>query len=341
MVSRLHTATALHFRNLKKWCPLPEWAQFYIQTGWDLLQPPTAGSRTLCGLSVPHRGFASGFAALGAILAEDIPQPASLDVVQHFKTLLALPHPAQKETRLVYVRDGRRMRGQFAGVENLGDAPCVKICVQAKAAHGSGGLTHFVREADAVNVQFDMSDQPHLSRHASGRALVRSDPFVEHFYSPEELHLIQLAAPCRVLLIGRVNALRQETTATALAIRGDNQYSQGKLNDLLRIRKFVTEGTTARVAVHSTMREGRPDRSEDRGMNLVIFDGADAFAKWATSFPHSNLLAILDRTEPQFLEGLNQMRARLYSPSSTEVPAGHNRQVPPGIEALWFREATR
>lgn len=341
MVSRLDTCAALHYWTRQQWCPLPEWAHFFIRLGWDLQHIGAEHERAVVAVSVPHRGFAASFAALGALLAEPLPQPTSDDVRQHFAHLLTLPDPVQTPTGLTYIHDGRKVRGLFAGTQTQGNTRFVKVCVQSKAAYKSGGLTHYVREEDAIRLQIDPEAQPRLGRHVSGRALASHGDFVRHFYTQDDLHRLHLAARCHVMIIGRVNALREETTQVRCAIHLPNKtFDEGVLNDVLRIRKFITDATKARVAIHPILRDAVPQPEDRASARLVIFDGADAFAKWAGCFASNSMLVVLDRAETQFDEGLSQVNTR-YLSRFGDYSWQAGVRIPAGIDATGFLEVRR
>jgi hypothetical protein len=198
-----------------------------------------------------------------------------------------------------------------------------------------------VQEADAINVQIEPDLQPMLGPHASGTALVSNIDFVKHFYTRDELHLLHLAARCQILIIGRVNALREETTQVQCAIPArDGRLYEGVLNDILRIRKFISEASHARTAVYAAQRDLGPSPEDRAPVQFVILDGADAFSKWGSCFPRANLLVILDRTEPMFHEGLSQVNTR-YQFRSGEYRWQPGTEIPASLEAVGFVEVRR
>jgi hypothetical protein len=295
----------------------------------------------IVAVCVPHGGFAASLIALGATLAEPVPQPTSDDVKRHFANLLRLQDSFQTPTPLTFLQDGRKIRGLFAGIVTQDNTRFVKVCVQAKAAYKSGGLTHYVPEADAIQLQIDLERQPVLGRNATGTALAPHYDFVKHFYTQDDLHLIHLATQSRVMIIGRVNSIREETTQLRCAIPGHNKkFDEGVLNDILRVRKFVTDATKARVSIHPALRDTGPQPEDKAVTRLAIFDGADAYVKWGTSFTNCHLMVVLDRTEAQFDEGLNQLNSR-YLSRFAEYPLELETPIPAGIDATGFFERRR
>lgn len=339
--SRLDTCAALRYWNGKQWCPIPDWAFFFIRLGWHIRCTETERERALIAVSVPHRGFAASFAGLGAIIAEPVPQPTPEDIGRHFANLQALPYPTHAPTGLTYLHNGRKLRGLFAGAVTSENTALVKVCVQAKSSYKSGGLTHFVKELDAVNLQIDPESQGVLGRNVKGTALASHGDFVKHFYSLDELHLIHLASRCGVMMIGRVNSIRAETTQLRCAIRAHNtKFDEGVLNDILRIRTFITDPAKARVAIQPTLREAGPQTEDRSAARLAVFDGADAFVKWGSFYNNCPVIVLLDRTEPQFDEGIGQVNGRYLSRSADyRWPAGID--FPPGIDVTGFLEARR
>jgi hypothetical protein len=72
----------------------------------------------------------------------------------------------------------------------------------------------------------------------------------------------------------------------------------------------------------------------------VVFDGADAFTKWGSSFGAANLLIMLDRTETLFNEGLSQINARYYLRSGEYQPETCP-SMPDGVDGTGFLEVRR
>mgnify|MGYP005811200861 CR=1 FL=1 len=341
MPPRLDRCVALRYWQGQSWCPLPAWAYFFICLAWDLRSADSARERSVVAVCVPHRALAASFAALGAILAEPLPEPTKEDVKRHFERLLALPDPKQTPTALTYLRAGRKLRGVFAGAITEGSTRFVKVCVQAKSAYKSGGLTYSVQEADAINIQIEPEIQPMLGRHSNGTALAHHGDFVNHFYTQDELHLLHLAARCRVVVIGRINSLREETTQAQYGIAGRGQnVHPGVLNDLLRIRKFINQDNLARTVVYATQRDVGPSPDDVESSRLAIFDGADSYTKWGSCFTRANVLVILDRTESVFHDGLAQVNARYYVRSG-EYQWRPGAQIPAGLDAVGFLEVRR
>jgi hypothetical protein len=341
MVSRLDRCTQLCFLEGKDWRPFPAWAHFLIRVGWELRRAPAASERLVIAVCLPHRGFATGLAALGALLAEPLPHPEPEDIKRHFTRLLTLPDPDRSQTAFTYLHAGRKIRGLFAGAVTQGNTPFVKVCIQARSAYRSGGLTHFVGEADAINLQIERGTEPVLGRHINGTALAPHTEFVNHFYSRDELHLLHLSAHCQVIIIGRINSMREETTQIRCGVPAHHDTMHcGVLNDILRVRKFLSQTSPARTAIFPKHRDAGLPPEDQMAARLVIFDGADAFTKWSVSFPAASFLVVLDPTETQFQEGVSQLNSRYYLRSS-EFAWPESLQPPHGLEATGFFEVRR
>jgi hypothetical protein len=340
MPARLDKCATLHYWLGPEWCPFPEWAHCFIRLGWSLQLNAVDQQRAVIAVCVPHRGFVASFAALGAVLSEPLPEPTPEDVKRHFTLLLNLPDPLQSPTALTYLHTGRKIHGSFAGTVTRGATQFVKVCVQAKTPYKSGGLTHFVKEADAINLQIEPGIQPALGRHATGSALVPHSEFVNHFYGQDELHLLHVAARCRVGIIGRINALREETTQIRCAVPAKHAMTEGVLNDILRIRKFISDTDIPRVAIYGTRRDTGPSTDDRNATRLVIFDGADSYTKWGHYFPSANMLVVLDRTEAMFQEGLSQVNTRYYQRSG-ECQWLAATRIPARLDSTGFLELCR
>ncbi|MGI4816022.1 MAG: hypothetical protein ACRYGG_22185, partial [Janthinobacterium lividum] len=219
-------------------------------------------------------------------------------------------------TALTYVKQGRRIHGVFAGVHVEKGMHLVKTLVQANEAGRSGRLTHFLGESDAMHIQIDEERTPTIGRQINGRALISHGDFISHFYTHDDLHMMRLAALVEVTIVGRINNAHEEASGLRCGIVDHGSFvSQGCLNDILQIDRFLGEGTTPRTRLLSTVGDPEPP-SPSKQPGLVVLDGSDAVVKWSSHFPHSHLLAIMDRTEPQYLEALSQVNARFLARAS-------------------------
>ena len=342
MSSRLRKCRDLQYWQGSRWLKIPEWALFLIRVGWYLgdIDLDDEVDRAVIAVSLPNRAFASGLAALGTVLAEPVPTPLEEEVETHFEKLLTLPDPKRTETGVTFLKNGRKLRGLFAGVQIIGGKRFIRVQVQAQGAYKSGGLTHFVGETEALSLSVESEHPRIVSQRFHGTAIFRHEQFVGRLYEPDEIPNLYLTAQCRTLIVGRLNTLHRETVSAPFAFLQGRAAAEGVMNDLLRVKQFISDESHARVTIHPTGKSVPPAEEEVGRTHVVIYDGAEAFCKWANYFPRSNALIILDRTETQFLEGISQINAR-FMQRSKDFPRHFIGAVPPGLDAMGFLEAHR
>ncbi|HEV7842648.1 MAG TPA: hypothetical protein VGO69_03085, partial [Pyrinomonadaceae bacterium] len=149
------------------------------------------------------------------------------------------------------------------------------------------------------------------------------------------------------LVVGRLSSLRQEITETSFRsylstdsfLDSTDESLVGTLLDILRVRKFMSEGKAYRTDAVAANSQNVPAVARNSTPSVVIFDGSAGFVKWRGCWRSSHWIAILDATEPNFNEAARALNAEYVDRLDDEEP---DVDVPPtspaGIEVVFYRE---
>jgi hypothetical protein len=318
----------LRYRCGEKWKRLPLWSKFLATLGAAAVRGYGAGLRTVTVITAPTRSFCAPFAALGSLFTLSSIQ-SDLDSEKHFQTLCELS--SQSDIGLVYFRDGRRHDAVFAGVQKVGGVPYIRVCVQAHGRERTGGATFFVNAEECANVHIRADGAVCLSRSWKGRKLSRYTDFTATVLGDAQTPELSLPDGERgILIVGRVNALRVEVTQEVIGFPSAGQMIEGCLQALLQVRKFSSSGDQGLVDVAPSSGKGPSTRLHPR---LVIFDDNSGYLRCREQFPSSNILVVLDRTDPHFQEAVSATNAA-FMKRDGEVVLDDLIRPPRGLELM-------
>jgi hypothetical protein len=124
------------------------------------------------------------------------------------------------------------------------------------------------------------------------------------------------------VLVGRANVLEEEITS------GDVVTSSSRpLQDILKAGRFLGRRQAGMRSEVLPQGVDLPQELRDAQPALVIFDGAGALRRWREGWRDSGWIIILDRTSPQFAEGVGLVeeeyvqRATSSADPQLELPA--------------------
>lgn len=159
-----------------------------------------------------------------------------------------------------------------------------------------------------------------------------SPRFFAGFLPNTDLETFEGDARIECVMFGPGAQLRQEIKELRLGIRGGTApFPSGTLNDLLRVRTFGLPTAPAWTELHPTAGPRRlPDRMKLHP-RVVVFDGARGFLRWRNYFEDSAWIVVLDRNEPQFMEGASELNTEYAQNSIPDEPACIVSELPPGV----------
>jgi hypothetical protein len=213
----------------------------------------------------------------------------------------------------------------------------VRVQVHSQAG---GGMTYCIGESQCLNVRPTGGRSWKLPKNQGRDNTKIASKFVDSLLGETEAGQLGLRSSLICALVGQRNVLEQEIRKTPLAIHvnGDAPI-EGKLQDILRVDRFVSPQQTYRSALVSIGTDPPSAEVLNNVETGVVFDGAVGFLKWGKMWQAQHQVVILDRTEPYFDDAINAINARFSQNSVHDGGELPNAQAPPGGEILVFREA--
>lgn len=133
------------------------------------------------------------------------------------------------------------------------------------------------------------------------------------------------------LIVGQVSILEKEITD------GDVVTPVGQpLQDLLRARRFLGRRPTDVRCDVAAATADLPAELTDVQPAVVIFDGAESFRKWREKWRTPAWVVVLDRTSPQFGEGVALVEDEFVQRRVGEDDPFADLEIPLGIEVMSF-----
>ena len=308
--------------GMTPWQPVPSWAAFFLSLGERVALAHEGGRRVTVVVVPPVRCFAAATAATAAVVAVAYVAQAVPDVEEHFNVLARLPLDAA----LVVKMGTRIYAGKFAGVEDCGQGPGIRVNYQ--------GMTHYIPKQLCQRVQVGAGGKRTLPR-GSPRSS-RSDFGPIAAIVGREVAVQFVSVPTvDVVLVGNVALLSQELSA--VLVRPTSVESGGivALAGLLRAARSLPEGGISRSMLVSD-RVAEFEMPVSDTPHVVVFDGARAFARYRTEFMQSSWIAILDRCSPAFMEGA-EIANEEFATRTGEANLVSKATIPPGTEVQAFQ----
>ena len=324
-------AICLHFEDEGSWYCLPEWAEYFISLGRKLAEADRGGGRLVVALALPTRAYAAAFVSLGMVISDAANRDEESES-DHFQKLLAL----RPGTAVLYRKKNRPLKGLISGTQELNGKTYVRVQVHSDAG---GGLTYLVSQETSLEVQPAPGKTWQLPQKQSGGRIGKADAFVDALLSGADPAHLGLRSKMVCALVGRRNTLEHEVRKTPLAIHvNDSQYAVGYLQDVLRVRRFVSPQQDYRSALVTLGKRPPSADTLARVEKGVVYDGAVGFLKWGSMWEGRHQVAVLDRTEPYFQDAISAINERFARHGAQDGAIDPEGDTPPGGEILVFRE---
>lgn len=324
----------LFYYSGKERIMVPKWCHFFAHLGHIF---PYRGARYVFGLSLPARAFAASFLATGLVTA----RAARLNnrtAESHFKHLCSL----KIGTKLVFPVGNRKKIGFFEGVgstkELYDGKPAIKVSLPDK-----NRTTRYFYQDQALQVTIAPDQDIEVSGRQVGYTINWNAEFLDCLIknvTPEEF---ALNSDFACAIIGHVNCLRQEIEHTTFYIYNqfERTFTKGTLQDVLRVRRFLSDGDTFKTDVFPASRSQVHDMKCNERPRVVIFDGSLGFVKWKDYYRDLHWVVLLDRTEPSYQEALETFNEEYMQNRDGEPLQLNLVRVPSGIELVAYKEACR
>jgi hypothetical protein len=322
----------LHFEDSGKWYSLPEWAEYFIAVGKQHSAAPHGQTRICTAIVTPTRAFGAAFVSLGMVVSDAIPRERASET-EHFERLFGLP----AGTPVVFrQKEGTVLKGLLQEPQEYDGKLWLRVQVNSQAG---GGTTHLISETQSLKVQ-PAGRTWKLPKNQSGASIRTTNKFVDSLMG--ETDAVQLGTRSRIVcaLVGRRNVLEHEIRSTPLSVHVNGApHAEGKLQDVLRVDRFVGPLQSHRSALVSVGADPPAANLINNVEVGVVFDGAAGFLKWGAMWRAQHQVVVLDRTEPYFDDAISAINSRFSQNSIRDEVDMPDAQAPPGGEILTFREA--
>jgi len=325
----------LFYEEDGKWVPLTEWCYFFIRLGTIVAAAWDIEKRLVAGLILPTRAYAACLAAAGTVIARaPIPVSDLAGAEEHFDKLCRL----EIGTPLVYRNGNREFKGIFAGVTTFNDETRIRVQIGNKEG---GNLTALLNKEMSLAVSIAAIEDVKLPKKQAGRKIVRRKGFLDSMLGKVNSCGFALSSRLDCAILGPVSVLKREVTETGLAVRVPGGFTEGTFQDILRVRRFLSEGKAFRTEIYPASGKVPPTLENSSDPCVVIFDGAAGFLKWRDNWRISNWIVLIDRTGPNFREAVEMVNQQFIKNRTGNCPELDIPPVPPGIEIIVYEEGCR
>lgn len=318
----MHQLHKLCVRDDDRCYPIPEWGLFFLDLGL-LFSNFNENNRVCIALSIPTRAFAAVLAAVGIIVGL-VPNSSKQKTDKRFKSICAL----QPGVGLTYVKNGRRLKAVFDGVEMINGEKRIRVKVQ----QGKRGTDWELISKEKSLSLIPTEEKFKIPQRQTGYQMPFSKNFIESVLPPDLARQLVLVPEHDCLIIGSVGVLKTEILDTTFTLHPKKRKDDGNLQDLLRVKSLVPNSLPFRSDFCSAT---NLSNSNCETPTVVIFDGANGFLNLRGAFPISHWLVLLDRTEKHYLDAV-QMVNQEYVRRKKDYSISSILSCPDGVEITIF-----
>jgi hypothetical protein len=326
--------TNLYVKVEESWETLPSWAKFYINLGkvfYDNL-PTNAKARVV--ITLPTRSYAGVFIAYGAVLSSISDLVDDKTINEHFQKLKRL----EVGTSVIYRKLSRTYRGIYSGTEMVKGEERIKITIQEKNA---GSLTEILNHKQSLSVQVAADKNYKLPKNPKGKENSISN-FLKIGHRGYNYNRLLTLSHSQFYYIGSKKWVKDEAIDTQLAVydSNNNEYIQGNLHELLRMKEFMGEQDSYQAHLLSSRSASHKfDLKNAAPSTFTIFDGATSYLRWRDEFKFTHSILILDRTEAQFENAIFELNdAYVLSQKIDRDFPMDDRLIPKGVEMMFWED---
>lgn len=322
--------TDLHYRNGGGWGAMPSWAVSYISLGSAIAAPGDPRYRLVIGLAIPLRAYAAVLTAMGLVIERAKTSFDSIEETEYLEYLKTI-----ESGRPVIYRSGEDCyHGEFIGIEQKEEGPFINLIWKRGKQRCKCGLS--LKEArkrlQIVGGTNNNSPEKTVGEHR----IIHNKEFLKTILDGDNANEFSMRSRLECVIIGCVNTLRYEIKETEISFGA--KHIEGTFQDVLRARKFLSEGSAYRSNVIPADREQASLRDNQEIPYAVIFDGAMSFLKWRDYWQRSNWIVLLDKTESCFQEAADQLNNEYVKKRVSDVLIENALELPQGIDILSFQE---
>ena len=203
---------------------IPAWAQFMVHCGCILAR---AGTRAVTvGLSVPSRGYAAAFTAMGVTIERDVLEPMAPDDLELHLAMLRETPPG---TPIKYHAKDQIYDGRWLGIARVDDEEMLSFETKQR-------VTRKLRLSTALSI--------HLTGETTSTGQLRAKrvkapPLLEAMLGESSALTFMTTARADCLLVGTQALLEEDLDAGLFFTSGDSPDSSGgTLQDIVRAREL-------------------------------------------------------------------------------------------------------
>ena len=279
-----------HYKTGEVWSPLPDWGNFFVDLGVNLTQYKSRQKRIIIGIVIPTRAYAASLISLGAtigILSSQTQSKTEID--KYFQQLCTL----EKGTQLLYRARGKRHRVFVGDIEI--EQGVTRLCLQYAPNHN-----FLITSKQALDVEFPSKVFTSFSKRASRPTPLTQSPFLTHTLSSiDSISTLTSQSALDSLTIGSIYQHKEELLEKSFAIKTDNDFIQGSLQEIIRARKFIKGAQTYRSDIFYVNNNECENRNKEIPF-VTIFNGATSYLKWRHIWNWCHCVVLLDQTEQDF-----------------------------------------
>lgn len=333
-MSETYLPVELCYEDNDDWSLAPAWCDYFSMLGASA-SCASETNRIVAAVALPTRAYVAAFVAVGVVTsaaAAELFETAE----RHFQEIIALRPRSSVFFREKKNERVRRLKGHYLGRDEQGRA---RIQVE------KNGRIHLVTRERANEVEL-IKDSPNnkLPKRQIGKRVNLNASFIERFFSSGDVASNAFNSSVFCAIVGVRNTLEQEITTTRFTVERKSESSttaRGTLQDILKVRAFAGENAPFFSDVFPS---SIPPDSDLHSPRVVVLDGSNAYLRHQYSWPHANLVVLLDRTETAFEDAAHALNAN-YIESDTRndgiLDPDTFPAAPPSVETVFYEERVR
>lgn len=317
---------SLQYKYGSEYVCLPDWATFFIGLGSAIASGKNAENRMVFGIATPTRAYAACLLAAGYIITKFTLSELRKNAYAHFEQLCKL----EKGTPLTYFCGNKKLRAKFDGIDEINGEKRLRVQAIKKAVD-------LIPPEKALLINVAKSKLKFLPEKQKGKDIGYKKGLLGMLMPRDDFYQYSSNSTLECVIVGRLKLLRQEITKTEFGFRMSKKVSEGNLQEILRIRRFLGNNEAFRSVIYPVNKKKAIIAAEDKLPSIAIFDGSSAFIKWRDNWGKSDWVALLDRTDLGFREATNILNQG-YMNRICQQEINNSPPCPLGIKMVAYQE---
>jgi hypothetical protein len=260
----------MYYREGDNWVNMPYWAMSYIALGSEVALKKEPHSRLIIGVAVPVRAYAAALIALGIVTGRAKVPLAIIEDSEYLNYLKSI----KAGSSIFYLVGGNWYPGEFICINEKEDGFSVRVIWKK----GKQQCNCSIPLKDArQRIRIVGSTKNDSRERIVSRCIISNKEFLDLIINGGDANEFVLGSRLECTIIGCINTLRQEIKG--LHISFGPKHIDGTIQDVLRVKKFLSEGSAYRSNVIPINREQSSHSFSPDIPYMTIFDGALSFLK--------------------------------------------------------------